>query len=213
MEAATYGGINGFLETGRYPIELGYGMMVPKFKLSASFVGRDVKWMNDESGNYLLDDDEEQVVAFKARDAENFGISDGTVDNLDDLLFLLGYREYRTDQGRAKKMVDEYIKSWRRSFDECKTLFQDYQQFRSWASGQDTLAYLGKAKKCLQQIVASMRRYKAVEIRVERTARLDITSLEVMIEQIEEQIRALNRSGRGARTGGGRDGGGGGMGR
>lgn len=212
MEAAMYGYINGFLEYGKYPVQLGQSMIVPKFMLSASFVGRDVKWMLDDSGHYVVDDDDEAVVSFNARKAENLGVSDGTIDQLDDLVFLLGFREYRTDQGRGQKLVDDYIKSWRRAFDDCKSAYQDYGQFRQWASGPDTIPYLGKAKKCLQQIVAAMRRYKAVEIRFQMGTNLNITALEVEIEQIEEQIRALNRSGGGGRRGGG-GGGGSGIGR
>ena len=145
---------------------------------------------------------------FRAKTAEDFCISKGTAESLDDLALLLGYREFRLVDSQAERICADYVENWRRAYDEAHVLFQDFQQYMGWANGPDTVKYLGRAKTSLEKIITYMHRYKAVEIRLGREQGLSIQNLTVQVELIKEQLRAA-RQGGGAPGGGGNRGGGG----
>ena len=123
---------NGFLQLGGHPLEIGWAMMRPEYALSASFKGRKVTWTNDTAGQWVVDSNDERVANFSASLAEDMGLSEGTVENLDDLMFLLGYREYDEVES-GKDMVKKYVEDWRRTFDRCKSWYADAQQKLGWA--------------------------------------------------------------------------------
>ena len=197
---------NGFLETGGRPRELGLAMMRPEMALSVSFKGRDMVWDNDTNGHWVVDGSSKRTASFPAQLAEDTGIAEGTADTLDDLVFLLGYREYVNNES-GKKIVDDYRENWRRTFERCGEWYMDYQQQLGWATGEDTVKYLGAAKNSLEKILAAMRKYPAIELRVRMEFGVSALDLEVEIEKIKEQLRGLKGSQR--RGSGGRKGGGG----
>ena len=155
---------NGFLQIGGYPLEIGWAMMRPEYNLSASFKGRKVSWANDTAGQWVVDSSGDNVANFNASLAEDMGLSQGTVENLDDLMFLMGFREYEEAES-GKEMVEKYVSDWRRTFDRCKTWWADAQQKMGWASGDDAIKYLGSAKTDMERILRACRQYPAVEAR------------------------------------------------
>ncbi len=211
MMAAWTGIGRSFLENGKHDHELAEAMMRPEYMLSASFKGREVVWALNDLGEFLVDDDDENTVDFRAKDAENLAISDGTVETLDDLAFLLGYREYSVIEGAGEQLVENYTERWRRTFEDSKKCLQDCFQHQSWATGDETLKWLGRAKLDLEKIIKAMERYKAVEIRWRTDLGKSKLELEIEVEKIKEQIRALRQQG-GGRGGGGRGMGGRGVG-
>ncbi|MCH8343846.1 MAG: hypothetical protein IH983_07650 [Planctomycetes bacterium] len=212
MMAAWMGSAKSLLEYGGYGLELADAMVDPTYKLSASFKGREVVWSLNDLGEFLVDDDDENTVDFSAKAAEDLAISDGTVETLDDLAFLLGYREYRVIEGKGEQLVENYTEQWRRSFENSKKWLQDYFQHQRWATGDETLKWLGRAKRDLENIIKAMERYKAVEIRWRTDLGKTKLEMEIEVEKIKEQIRALKQQDRG-RGGGGRGMGRGGTGR
>ena len=207
MMAAWMGSAKSLLEYGGYSLELADAMVDPGHKLSASFKGREVVWALNDLGEFLVDDDDENTVDFPAKAAEDLAISDGTVETLDDLAFLLGYREYRVIEGKGEQLVENYTEQWRRTFDDTQSWFKDYFQHQKWATGDETLKWLGRAKRDLEKIIRAMERYKAVEIRWRADLGKTKLELEIEVEKIKEQIRGLKQQDRG------RGGGGQGMGR
>jgi hypothetical protein len=187
-------------------------MMRPEYKLSAKFKGRKVDWANDTSGHWVVDSSEKRVARFDNVLAEDMGLSDGTASSLDDLVFLLGYREYESlDSGKA--MHEKYVTDWRRTYDRSKEWWLDYEQKMGWASGEDAVKYMGSAKSDLEKIVRAMKTFPAVEARWKRDRGRTMFDIEIMIEQMKETIAAQRNRGRGGRGGGrGRGGGGGGLG-
>ena len=175
-------------------------------KLSASFKGREVVWSLTDQGEYLVDNDEERTAEFRAKLADDLGISDGTVENLDDLAFLLGYREYRVLNDEDDSLVTDYVEDWRRTFENTKTLWDDYFQHIGWASGDQALKWTGRAKNDVEKIIRGIERYKAVEIRWRTDLRTQKLDLKILVEQLKEQIRALRQGGAGRGTGGRRGG-------
>jgi hypothetical protein len=206
MSAAISAFVKAHLEYGGYGMELADAMLWPEVVLSASFKGREVVWSPTNVGEFVVDNDDETTVWFKSKVAEDLLISDGTVENLDDLAFLLGYREYREVGEKGQKLVTDYIEKWQKVFSQTQEWYQDYQQHMSWAGGSETLQWLGRAKRDLEQIIKAMERYRAVEIRWQRDFGTSKFALETQVEQMKEQIRAL-KSGRGGNVGGGGGGG------
>ncbi len=205
---------NGFLQIGGYPLEIGWAMMRPEYALSASFKGRKVTWTNDTGGQWVVDSNKEGVANFNASLAEDMGLSQGTVANLDDLMFLLGYREYDEVES-GKDMVKKYVEDWRRTFERCKSWYADAQQKLGWASGDEAIRYLGAAKTDLEKILRACKQYPAVAARWQQDYGTSILQLELQIEGINDQIGDMRRGrngGRGNRGGTPGRGGGGGRG-
>lgn len=208
---AYMGWLKGFAENSGRAHELVNAMVMPSFKLSATWKGRDVEWSNDESGEYLVDGSEGATANFRARDAENLRISEGTAETLDDLALLLGVREYYVVDGSAEDAVDDYIEDWRRIYDASVESLIDYQKYLGWATGQDTRKYLGRALSELKKVRRSLDRYQAVELRLAQDYGVSKLGLDILIDQMEERIAAMNNRGRGG-GGGSRGGGGSGFG-
>ena len=119
---------------------------------------------------------------FVAKSAEDLNISQGTADDLDDLALLLGYREYRVLEGKQNELVVGYVTDWRREFAECRENLTNYEKYLSWASGDQAVAYFGKALRCLEDVLSSLKQYKAVEIRLGTDFGLDKITLITYIE-------------------------------
>lgn len=194
--------LKGFAEYGGYDPKLLDAMVRKEMLLSATWVGREVKWSLDDRGEYIVDISDKHTVSFRAKDAEDFGISDGTAETIDDLALLLGIREYVVLDGVAEEEFTKHKDGWRRALEQCETLFSDYQRFSGWAQGEDTVRYLGKAKDCLEKIVAAMERYKAVEHRLAMYG-VSKFNLNITIELMKERLRAARSGGRGTGAGGG----------
>ena len=211
MSAAWSAFVKSFLEYGDQSMELADAMLWPEKLLSASYRGREVVWSLNDLGEFVIDNDDEKTLTLRAKAAEDLLISDGTVESLDDLTFLLGYREYRELDG-AVSIVEDYVKKWRATYDKTEELWADYHQHRGWASGRDSRKYLSRAKRDLEQIIRAMARYKAVETRWQTDQGVTKLSLEIEVEKLREELRALrgSRSSGGGTTGGGFGSGGGG---
>ena len=203
MSAAFSGFVKAFLEYGGYGMELADAMLWPEKKLSASFKGREVVWALNTLGEFVVDNDDEKTLALRAKTAEDLLISQGTVDSLDDLAFLMGYREYRKSEGKGADLVDKYVNQWRKVYDQSKETWADYLQHQRWATGAETRKWLGKSKRDLEQIIKAMERYKAVEIRWKLDYGQSKLSLDIEVEKLREQIRALKKNRRGGYGGGG----------
>ena len=203
MIAAWTATANSFLEYGQHPLAIGNAMMNPNLLLGATWKGRDVIWSLDGTGQYIVDGSDKETTSFTAKTAEDFCLTNGTAESLDDLMLLKGYREYRLIQGSVEKEFTRYVKSWRQSLDTAVNSMNDYTKHMSWATGEDTLKYLGRAKSDLKRVLAAMKRYDAVRVRLEQEG-LSTLALTVLVERIKERIRALRRGERGSGgTGGG----------
>jgi uncharacterized membrane protein YgcG len=208
MLRASIGVANGFLQQGGYPLVLGEAMMIPDEKLSMKFEGRKVVWLPDATGVWLVDGSTEGVANFSATLAEESGLADGMADDLDDLMFLLGYREYnRLENG--EKIGAAYLEDWRKALERCRDWMRDASETDGDAVG------LGKQKSLLEKVVAAMKQYPAVEFRMRMEGMPGRLNLELMIDNLRKEIQRLKdaeKANRGAGSGGSSGGGGGGRG-
>lgn len=194
---AYMGWLKGFAEFGGYDLDVLDAMVRPEFSLSATWQGREVDWALDGGGEYLVDGSDKRTVTFTAKEAEDFCLSDGMAESLDDLALYLGHREFRVKKGSAEAIYDDYVEDWRRAFDTCKRLLEEAQKFMGWATGEDTLKYLGRVKSNLEKVVSQIDRYKAVDLRLQMELGVRRFDLVTQIEILKEQIRALRSGGGG----------------
>lgn len=200
--AAAVGIANGFVLSGGHPTVIGSAMMDPERKLSVSFKGREFDWKDDESGTFLIDGDPQRPANFDARSAEDFGLSDGTADSVEDVMFQLGYREW--DDSLCKngqdgtKLVGDYIKSWRKTWDESQFALGECE--RALQDGSDSKG-LSKAKKSLETILEGIKKYPSVELRW-RMNRQSKENFEAMLKDVKEKIRKRGSSGSSGGSGG-----------
>ncbi|MCZ6834770.1 MAG: hypothetical protein O7G85_03255 [Planctomycetota bacterium] len=202
MIAAWSAAAKAFLEYGGVPLVIGDAMLDPSKTLMASWRGRDVIWSLDGQGVYMVDGSETATARFTARVAENLCLTRGSAETLDDLMLLHGYREYQLLPGAADSEYKDYVKNWRRSFEGATTALEDYQQHMSWATGNDTLRYLGRAKSDLAKVLSAIKHYDAVKVRFEQIG-LSEYRLQTLIMSLKERIKILRQNDRG---GGGADG-------
>ena len=212
MVAAWTGIMKGLVEVGGYPREVADALIFAENKLSVNFEGRGARWLNDTSGAWIIDSSPDSPCAFDAQRAEDSLLSDGTADNLDDLMFLLGYRDF-TKLESGEKVGADFVKAWRRAMDECIKHVEDAQQVEETAAG------LGKRKNLLEKAIALLKRYPMIEKRrnVQQMG-ISVVALEGAVDDIKKAIQRNREAEREGRQGGGGGGngrglGGGGMGR
>ncbi len=208
MMAAWTGIGKGFLQYGGHPNELGEAMMRPERLLSCSFVGRKVKWFMSDEGETVIDNSKEAVVSFNNKTAEEFEISQGTAETLEDLAFLLGYREFKVIQGLEDSPALKYKEDWRRLYDRCVEWFGDYQTAMKRANGDDAAKWLGVGKNRLEDILSAMERFKAIENRMAPMG-ISKAAIQSMIDDIKERILEIKKMEKGSRNRGGSGSGGG----
>ena len=199
---AYMGWLRGLMMNSSRDEKLVDAMVVNEALLAATWKGREVEWSLDGAGEYLIDGSKDATVSFNARTAENFCLSKGTADDLDDLALLLGIREYRVLESAAESDFDEYRTDWRATYDGALKDWDDHVEARDDAS-LDPPQRLGKAKRLLESIIRAINKFDAVETRLAMKG-ITKTRLEIMIETIEDQLRALRRNNRGNRGGAGR---------
>ena len=200
MYAAWVGIATGFPQSGGFSMELSNAMIEPQHSLGVKFDGRDVVFSNNLKGTvWTIDSNNKGVARFDSDSAEQVMLSQGTVQNLDDLMFLLGHREYETAESGVK-LVDDYKETWRRTLERCESWLKDARDRQ--AGG--TMADLGAAKNSLEKVLKAGQRYPAVAARLRSDYGIDLFQLETQIETMKRQIAENRRNGRNGRGGGGR---------
>ena len=206
MVAAWTGIMKGLVEVGGYPREVADALIFPESRLSVSFEGRGAKWASDTSGVWVVDSSNEAPSGFDAQLSEDTMLSDGTADTFDDLMYLLGYREFqKIDSG--EKVGEQFVKEWREAMADCFKNLEDAQET------EDSVVGLGKRKTLYEKTIALMKRYPMIEKRREMQERgVSVVALEGAVDDIKKEIqRQREAEKQGRQGGGGRGLGGGGM--
>lgn len=214
MVAAWTGIMKGLPALGRNPDQLADAMIFEERTLSVSFEGRGAKWLGDTTGVWVVDSSTEAPVSFNAQVAEETLLSEGSADTMDDLMFLLGYRDYTLiDSG--EKLGKQFSDDWRKAM---KNVFDWTEEA---GSTEETIQGLGKRKSLYEKVVAALKAYPFIEKRREcQQQGISRVAIEGAIDDIKKEIQRQreaeknsdNRGGGGG-GGGGRGLGGGGMGR
>ena len=225
MQGASFGAVKALTQFGRHDDAFVMGLLDPTLPLSFSCRGREAIWYNHSLGDIPVSATQQESfgdeftnrrdprsglpvgLEFSARPCEEFLISDGTAETLQDLAMLMGYREYKVEETEALIGVAEYREKWRAMLKRAYEAFEDYQKYMS----RGTLSDLQKAKTALTRIIGMVRTNASVAMRVRTLTGADLTQLEIMLENLKAQIRQMARGGGGGggAGGGGRGGGGG----
>ena len=198
-------------EQGGRSIDFIMTFVDPDLTVSGTYEGKDVVWEKGLDG-YLVFDGGRTVPNINAWDAEQFAISKATVRNRDDILLAEGIREYHLIGEDLTKSIEQYKIDWRKTYDKTVDLWDDAQQYATWATGEDTERYLREQLKTIQQILRQLKRWDSVAFRmirehgISKDGKYGTRDLRQLIKQLEERLRALRDS---AKDSGGRRGGGG----
>lgn len=210
--------INGFLSSGGYDLKIGEAMLRPEMLLSASYKGRKIEWREDTKGNWVVDGRDDATAGFSAESAEELGLSKGSADSLDELMFVLGIREFDRVPDDGETLHKKYVDEWRKAYDQCGKLIEESNVAQEDAQSSNPKGNLNKAKSALTRVLGLMKKYPPLEVRLQMEG-TSILAVETELLRLNEQIRALSQSqqDQGATGGGGSRGnrgfGGGGLGR
>ncbi len=206
MVAAWTGIMKGLVQLGKNPDVLADAMIFGERTLSVNFEGRGAKWVGDTTGSWVVDSSTENPVNFSAAVAEDILLSDGTADNLDDLVFLLGYREY-TAIDSGEKLAKQFTDDWRKAMKNC------FEWLEEAGATEDSVAGLGKRKSLYEKVVGALKTYPFIEGRREMAQQgVSREAIEGAIDDIKKEIQRLREAEKEGRNGGGGGGGGGGRG-
>jgi hypothetical protein len=173
----------------------------PDRVLSADIAGRRTMWRGDTKGRWIVVDNSMDAAAgFSSQAAEDTGLSEGTAENVEDLLGLLGYPEFSV-VGNGEKLYADSVRSWRAKWADVKKALQDFQK-----PMDDEAKELPGKKVLVQKVLQAVKQSPQVAQMALWKYGVDQTQLEILLKRIEEQIRQAQKS----RTGGGRKGSGGG---
>ena len=215
MVAAWTGIMKGLTQLGNNPDVLADALIFSERTLSVNFEGRGAKWVNDTSGSWVVDSSADLPLNLSASVAEDILLSDGSADTLDDLMFLLGYREY-TAIDSGEKLGKQFTEDWRKAMKNIFTWMEEASET------EDSVQGLGKRKSLYEKVVAAFKAYPFIEGRREcQQQGINRQAIEGAIDDIKKELQRLreaekdNRGGGsgGGSGGGGRGLGGGGMGR
>ena len=166
-------------------------MMRPELLLSVSWNGRNLTWRSDTKGTFLVDGDTQAVANFDAKTAEDLGLCDGIADSIEDLMFLLGYREWDDSLGKNNqdgvKIVGDYIAEWRKAYTKSIESFGEYE--KNVAASKFTAA-----KTALERVRDAMKKYPALEFRWRIQGRPGLDDVEKILLQLKEQSRSAPKN-------------------
>jgi len=215
MVAAWTGIMKGLTQLGNNPDILADALIFSERTLSVNFEGRGAKWINDTSGSWVVDSSADLPLNLSASVAEDILLSDGSADTLDDLMFLLGYREY-TAIDSGEKLGKQFTEDWRKAMKNIFTWMEEA------AETEDSVQGLGKRKSLYEKVVAAFKAYPFIEGRREcQQQGINRQAIEGAIDDIKKELQRLREAekenggagGGGSGGGNGRGLGGGGMGR
>lgn len=197
MFAAWTGIAKGVVELGGHPQELSEALVRPDRLLSVDVDGRVARWRNDTDGSwYLVDDSDKRAAVFTAKTAEDTGLTDGLATDVNDLMLLLGYPEFKVvDSG--EKMFEDYKTAWRKRFEETEKWMDEFQE-----PVRDPKE-LGQRKQILEKMKQAFKQYPPLARLWEWKAGLTMSQLDLLIENITEKIRQAQKAKQGSGSGSG----------
>ena len=179
----------------------------PEKKLSVSWLGRKPWWRATTNGDKVIDSSDKAAAMLEAWQCEDFCLSDGTAETLEDLAVLLGERQYQLVEGVATEIVQKHHDDWRAAYAKAVKAGMDYQMWMGRVNGANAMGNLRKAESALRRLLSLVKKWPEVQAKLGVT----VVQLEIQLERLKEQRKNGGRGGGGG-TGGRGGGGGGGLG-
>ena len=129
------------------------------------------------------------VLTLRAEVAKTLGVSDGTVDTMDDLLFALGIsRGYKMLNGRAASIMEQWSNSVRSAKRELPKMWRDYQRIQiAGDTARERNRERGRQINKLNDIKKLIQRHDGAII-PQRYGVPGITDIDIIISQIKLAI-------------------------
>lgn len=175
-------------------------MAMPELSLSVFMSGRQYVMGNHDKYVEVLDGSDKIACQLSARNCDDFCISDGTAETLEDLMVLLGERQFVVVEGKASEIVEDHHEGWRAAYARAIDSYMQYQKWIKRAKGDNFKACIGKAEKALKMLRGSILRYPEVG---RRMGGLTTDRIDIMLKELEK----MKRTGKGSPGGGGGGGG------
>ncbi len=211
MIGITMARAEGLAQLGGHDSRILKAMSEMHYKLSVSYKGGKPEFHEDYTGDEIIKEDaledeskkdtEAQIARFEGNDiltlnaekAKKLGLSRGTVDSLDELMFEYGSeRNYRVTEGRGAKILNEWSKDVSDAEREFAKLWGDYNRLQiTGTTATDRNQERGRQLGMLRKIQSLLKTYKeAINPRAIRGAPANWESqIEIIIEQIRQQQR------------------------
>ena len=185
--------INGFLSSGGYDLKIGEAMLRPEMLLSASYKGRAIEWREDTKGYWVVDGRDDSTAGFSAESAEELGLSKGSAESLDELMFVLGVREFDRVADDGETLHKKYVDEWRKAYEQCGKLIEESNVAQEDAQSSNPKGNLNKAKSALTRVLGLMKKYPPLEVRLQGDG-VSRLAVEAELLNLNEQIRAASQS-------------------
>lgn len=201
----------GLAEKGGHDPRIVRAMARMDYVLSYRMVGGKAEFlerMPETADEFLLTDDGEEdrrdaaqdrlrylgndVLTLNAVTAEKIGLSKGTVSNLSELMYAMGYtREFNEVKGRSGEILKRWSEEVNRAEANLQRLFRQFQQVEVRAPGQyrERTAARTQQKSILREARTIFSRYKEALNPRRFPADAAINQIDTMIDQIDQQQR------------------------
>ena len=177
----------------------------PDVPLSGTWKGKKVEWEESKFGDFVIDPGKDSMPQLTATQATEFGISEGLVSSVEDVLLAQGIREYHIVGEDITSEIIQSVEDWRDDLEDAKEHWADAEQFASWAEGYDAARNRRSEIRSLRSLLKLMEKTPPVAHRLGRPYPPGI-SVRYVNERIEQIQKLLDRM----KDGGGGSGGGGG---
>lgn len=174
--AAILGIAKGLAEKGGHESRLVMAMARKSYVLSYSLVGGEPRFYTDFSGDTILADDGvderadtgQDIVRMRGNDlltldaptAFRIGFSDGTVDNVDDLVFALGFtRGYTLIEEEASDTFEDWSRSVDNSVENLERLWKEFSRIEVQGDYQERARARGQMLAKLRDIRGILSRH------------------------------------------------------
>ncbi len=202
MISAWTGICRGMAEEGGHDQLLCEAMIRPEVVLSMDYEGDQPRFRNDTEGEVILDansgEEPENALELTAKQANEYGISGGTYRTIDDLMFKLGYREYRYVEGNADSWAEKWADGWKKALDEYRYIRADMALIDTYNEPIDRK--IAKKISKLREVQALIKKWPPLELFI------NPEQIYFEIDTYKKELRNINEQSRpgGTTPGGGR---------
>jgi len=202
MVSAWVGICRGMAEEGGHDQLLCEAMIRPEVVLSMDYEGDQPRFRNDLEGEVPLDTKDgkepENALELSAEQANEYGISGGTYRTVEDLMFELGFREYRYVEGNADDFTKKWADGWRKALDEYRYIRADMALIDTYNEAIDRK--IAKKISKLREVQALIKKWPPLELYI------NPEQIYFEIDTFKKELRNINNNtapGSGGSTGGG----------
>lgn len=204
MISAWVGICRGMAEEGEHDQLLCEAMIRPEVVLSMDYEGDQPRFRNDLEGEVPLDakngPEPENALELSAKQANEYGISGGTYRTVDDLMFKLGFREYRYVEGNAEDFTKKWADGWRKALDEYRYIRADMALIDTYNEPIDRK--IAKKISKLREVQALIKKWPPLELYIIPE------QIYFEIDTFKKELRNINNNNNGTGSGGSSGGGG-----